>query len=321
VKAGCVDQNITSDQAATTYSCSATSAGGTAPQVDVSIKRDATSPLLSGMPTKAADGNNGWYMSNVTIHWTCSDATSGISGSCPSDIVISSEGTGLTANASVNDGAGNSTSTSSAPAVKIDKSAPNVTLAGGPANGTSYAFGSVPAAPTCNASDAVSGLSGTCSVSGYSNAVGSHTVIATATDNAGNIGTASATYTVVGWTLKGFYQPTDMSGVWNSVKNGSTVPLKFEIFAGSTELTDVSAVKSVTQAIVACSAGTEDAIEEVVSTTGGTVLRYDSSGIGQFIDNWKTPAQAGKCYRVTLTAQDGSSLSSLFKQKYGCAAL
>jgi predicted secreted protein len=29
--------------------------------------------------------------------------------------------------------------------------------------------------------------------------------------------------------LKGFYQPVDMNGVYNIVKNGSTVPLKFEI--------------------------------------------------------------------------------------------
>lgn len=44
VKTGCVDQNITADQAATTYSCSASSVGGSAGPVEVSIKRDATKP-------------------------------------------------------------------------------------------------------------------------------------------------------------------------------------------------------------------------------------------------------------------------------------
>jgi hypothetical protein len=41
---GCVDQNITSDQAETTYSCKATSAGGSADAKSVTIKRDATKP-------------------------------------------------------------------------------------------------------------------------------------------------------------------------------------------------------------------------------------------------------------------------------------
>jgi hypothetical protein len=124
----------------------------------------------------------------------------------------------------------------------------------------------------------------------------------------------NGTLTVQAWTLKGFYQPVDMNGVWNTVKNGSTVPLKFQVFSGSTELTSVSVVKSVTSAQVACSGGSEDAIEEVVATTGGTVLRYDSTG-GQFIDNWQVPRTASKCYRVTMTTVDGSSLVALFKLK------
>ena len=54
--------------------------------------------------------------------------------------------------------------------------------------------------------------------------VETHTVTATATDNAGNVGSSSATYTVFAWTLKGFYQPVDMNAVYNVVKNGSSVP-------------------------------------------------------------------------------------------------
>ena len=44
VTTGCDDQNITADQTEATYSCSATSDGGSAGPVDVSIKRDATKP-------------------------------------------------------------------------------------------------------------------------------------------------------------------------------------------------------------------------------------------------------------------------------------
>jgi hypothetical protein len=103
-----------------------------------------------------------------------------------------------------------------------------------------------------------------------------------------------------------------MQGVWNTVKNGSTVPLKFEVFAGATELTDPSiAAFMVTQ--VACD--TEAGFDEIeLITTGGTSLRYDSTG-GQFIYNWKTPTGAGACYKVTLTAIDGSTLIAYFKMK------
>ena len=48
------------------------------------------------------------------------------------------------------------------------------------------------------------------------------------------------------------YRPVDMGGVLNVVKGGSTVPLKFEVFAGPTEIGDPAAVDSLTQAKVAC---------------------------------------------------------------------
>jgi hypothetical protein len=234
VKTGCVDQNITADQFETTYSCSATSDGGSAGPVEVKIKRDATDPEVS--------------------------------------------------------------------------------LVGGPADGGEYYFGFVPAAPTCTASDATSGLEGECSVSGYFTTVGTHTVIATATDNAGNTGEDTATYTVLAWTLNGFYQPVDMNGVWNTVKGGSTVPLKFEIFAGDTELTETSYVDGFIATPVACptTGVVADAIE--FTTTGGTSLRYDFTA-GQFVQNWQTPKKPGACYEVTMTTLDGSTLVANFKLK------
>jgi hypothetical protein len=126
----------------------------------------------------------------------------------------------------------------------------------------------------------------------------------------------TSTYTVKAWTLSGFYQPVDM-GIWNSVKGGSTVPLKFEIFAGdnrTNELTSTSAVKSFTAKAVVCpgASATVDEIELV--TTGGTSLRYDSTG-GQFVQNWQTPKKPGTCAEVTMTTQDGSTLTAKFLLK------
>ena len=311
VKTGCVDQNITADQPETSYACSATSAGGSAGPVSVSIKRDATDPTIGGSASPAANAN-GWNKTDVTVTFTCDDNLSGVA-SCGPNQTLNTEGAGQSVMGNATDEAGNSAS-ASVTGINIDKTAPTVALVGGPADGGSYYFGTVPAAPTCSASDALSGLDGICSVSGYSTAVGTHTVEATATDKAGNKSTASATYTVLAWTLNGFYKPVDMGeNVVNTVKGGQTVPLKFNVYAGTTELTSTSVVEKFTAVQTACT--TSMAIDDVeFNTTGGTSLRYDVSG-GQFIQNWQTPKKPGECYKVTVFTIDGSKITALFKLK------
>lgn len=49
--------------------------------------------------------------------------------------------------------------------------------------------------------------------------------------------------------------------VTNTVKAGATVPLKFELFAGNTELTSAALVTPTAKSM-SCTAGTEDAIDE-----------------------------------------------------------
>jgi len=112
-------------------------------------------------------------------------------------------------------------------------------------------------------------------------------------------------------TILGFYHPVDMGGVLNTVKNGATVPLKFEVFEGATELTDTSVVESLSLTQVVCTTGLpSDAIE--ITATGGTSLRYDTTA-GQFVYNWQTPKMGGTCWDVTLTVVDGSSITAHFK--------
>jgi hypothetical protein len=199
-----------------------------------------------------------------------------------------------------------------------DTTAPTLTL---PSNIAVSATGMSGAVVTysASASDLVDGsVSVTCSPSsGSTFAPGLTTVNCSATDAAGN--KASGTFTVtVKFTLKGFYQPVDMTPpgdptVWNTVKNGSTVPLKFEVFAGATELTDIAVINQPLKATgVTCAGGTADDIE--LLATGATSLRYDTTG-GQFIYNWQTPKNAGACYLVTVSMIDGSSLSAYFRLK------
>jgi hypothetical protein len=145
-------------------------------------------------------------------------------------------------------------------------------------------------------------------------AVGSYNVVATL-NNPNYQGQATGTLVISPWTTKGFYQPIDMGDVLNTVKNGSTVPVKFELFSGTTELTSTSAVSSIVAKTVNCAAfngDPEDAIETLA--TGGTSLRYDATG-GQFIYNWQTPKKINTCYNLTMTATDGSTITAYFKLK------
>ena len=126
----------------------------------------------------------------------------------------------------------------------------------------------------------------------------------------------SQTFPVIAWTIQGFHAPVSMleneRPVWNVVKAGSTVPLKFNIYAGAVEQTALSAVSggSVALYTVGCQAGLTEEMETVLDNTASTSLRYDGT---QFIQNWKTPKKAGSCYAARVTARDGSMITAYFK--------
>ena len=283
-------------------------AGNTTTVTTTGINIDSVDPTISSTLDPAAPNAAGWYAADVVVGFTCRDAGSGIA-TCAGDVTLV-EGAGQSVTGAATDRAGN-TATASVSGIDIDTTAPTVALLGGPTG--SYQYGSNPAAPSCYATDALSGIA-SCVVTGGGTTVGEHSYLATATDTAGNTSTSRVAYTVLAWSLKGFYAPVDMgANVWNTVKGGSSVPLKFEIFSGA-ELTSVSAVKSFTATAVTCpgSSAVTDAIE--LTTTGGTSLRYDSTS-GQFIQNWQTPKKPGTCAVVTMTAQDGSTISANFMLK------
>jgi hypothetical protein len=183
--------NLTTEGANQSATGTATDNAGNSASTTVSgISIDKTPPSLLGVPTTSPNGA-GWYNANVTIHWSCTDALSGVSGSCPGDTTISSEGTNLTSSTSVGDKAGNTTNATSTPAVKIDKSAPTTT-----ATVPSWSNGSV--SITLNTSDNLSGVASTkYIIDGGSTqtgtqintqlAEGTHMLQFWSTDNAGNV--------------------------------------------------------------------------------------------------------------------------------------
>jgi Tol biopolymer transport system component len=308
---------ITQVTATTSDNASYSSDAWTNKTVTVSLKA-ADDPgeqgdTVSGIQHLTYKAQSAQDVEEKTVALEPGDTSSEISA----QLEISEEGT-TTVTAYATDKAGNPEAPPQVFTVKIDKSAPTVTLEGGSiTDGSTYYYGDTPSGPTsCNAQDNEGGSGlpeGTsCAVSGYDTTVGKHTITTNAIkDNAGNEAKVqNLSYQVLAWTLKGFYQPTDMdtstAKVVNTVKNGSTVPLKFEVFKGTTELTDTSKIKSFTATPIGCITGiAEDAVE--LTSTGGTALRYDAAA-GQFIQNWQTPKKPGACYDVKLTTLDGTSV-------------
>jgi hypothetical protein len=148
-------------------------------------------------------GANGWYTVAPTVSFSCSDDVSGVvPGTCAVDgsspaadhVTLGEAPAPQTITASATDNAGNVGHDSAV--LKVDLSDPAVPVVTG-IEGKTYPVNDLPpkSAIACSSTDAVSGLL-SCAVTGYSSALGSHTLVATATDNAGRTSTTTTTYVV-----------------------------------------------------------------------------------------------------------------------------
>jgi hypothetical protein len=307
VKTGCVDQNITADQPATTYSCSATSAGGSAAEQSVTIKRDATAPTINGSRTPTANGF-GWNNGDVAVNFMCDDGLSDIA-SCGPNQTLSTNGADQSVQGTATDNAGN-TASDTVSGINIDKTNPNVNVTG-VSNGATYTLGSVPAAG-CSTSDALSGVDANATLQPLSGGpLGSVTATCSgASDKAGNSGSASVTYNVH-YNFSGFFRPVDNPEVLNSVKAGSAIPVKFSL-AGNQGLNIFAAGSPTSQKITCDSSDPIDLIEETV-TAGGSSLSYDASS-NQYNYVWKSDkAWAGTCRQLSVKLIDGTPHVANFK--------
>ncbi|MFW5470961.1 PxKF domain-containing protein [Knoellia sp. CPCC 206435] len=285
-------------------------AGHVSAAKQVTVKLDQGAPVVTqSVVASAPTGRDGWHTTDVDVDFTATDAVSGLD-SVTQRVTSSGEGPAVEVlSPAFTDRAGNTTPAGVLTRTfKVDKSAPATpAFVGGPRE--SHYFGEVPAAPTCTSSDSGSGLA-SCVVTGGGSTVGTHSYTATATDNAGLTSTSQLAYEVLGWTAKDFSAPVDMGGVFNTVKGGSTVPAKFEVFAGTRELTDTTLVALTSRKIGCTASAATDDVETLVS--GSTALKYDTVA-GQFQYNWKLPTGAGTCYELKMTAKDGSAVTANFK--------
>jgi hypothetical protein len=188
-QSGCDTTTLTSDTVGTTFTCQATSAGGTASQ-SVTINLDKTAPSIS-FANRTMPNAAGWNNTAVTVNWTCSDTTSGAVSAGVSQ-TINSQAANQSATGTCVDNAGNSASDTQT-GINIDTTAP--TLAPVVSPNPIVLGGS--ATVSSGAADTLSGLvSQSCGTLDTSS-VGNKSVSCTATDTAGNTASAAASYSVL----------------------------------------------------------------------------------------------------------------------------
>lgn len=152
------------------------------------VSIDVTPPTISGAPSGTL-GDNGWYTSNVTVAFTCADVGGSGIDSCSSNTTLENEGAGQSVTGNALDDAGNPNS-ATVSGIKIDKTAPTTT-SNAPSGWQTANF-----TLNFNATDAHSGVAfteysqdgGQTWTRGSSVTLGdgSHTVLYSSTDNAGN---------------------------------------------------------------------------------------------------------------------------------------
>ncbi|MFC4426984.1 PxKF domain-containing protein [Deinococcus navajonensis] len=181
------EQSFTDETNGTAVSGTCTDkAGNTSDDATGTVKIDNTAPIITGKAVKDPN-ENGWYNGAVAVTFTCTDALSGINGTCPAG-TVSGEGSNLGVTKSIQDKAGNEAS-ASVTGIKIDTTAPTITASRTPAaNAQGWNNTSVNVTFTCN--DALSGTA-TCTAPVELGQGAGQSATGTVTDQAGNEATVT----------------------------------------------------------------------------------------------------------------------------------
>jgi hypothetical protein len=131
--------------------------------------------------------------------------------------------------------------------------------------------------------------------------------------------TIGITVAATTFTFQGFFKPIDMSTpslvVWNTVKAGQPVPVKWLLTMNGAPVSDPASFVGLSSYAVECSSGVgsiDDAIDQ--TATGGSGLQDNGGGNWQI--NWKTlSSYKNNCRAIVVKFSDGSSATANFKFK------
>jgi hypothetical protein len=160
--------------------------------------------------------------------------------------------------------------------------------------------GPIAASDACCLDSGASTLTGSVDTS----SVGSKSVTFKAVDCSGNHVEQTCSYSVI-YCWNGFFQPVDNAPVFNRVKAGSAIPIKFNL-CGNQGLNILQAGYPKSSPVAPNNAAPVDDIE-TIATAGNSSLNYDATA-DQYIYVWKTDKTwAGTCRQLNVMLADGTS--------------
>ena len=186
-------------------------------RLSIRLVADSSGPEVGYTLTPAApDGDNGWYTSDVGVHWTVVDPETTVTTTTGcEDSTLSSDTAGATYTCSATSSGG----TTSVTTVSIKRDATAPTLAP-TVPATILVGGSYSASP--NASDATSGIANAGCDPLDTSSTGTRSTTCTATDNAGNVASVVLDYTVTTTCANDGYTGTKLQWCQNICEKGYT---------------------------------------------------------------------------------------------------
>ena len=294
---GCDTTNVTTDTTGVTFTCTATSGGGSANQ-SVTIKRDATAPSVSCGSTDGA-----WHSLDVSITCTANDSASQLAnaGDASFSLTTSVAAGTETANASTNsrtvfDNAGNSATAGPINGNKVDKKAPTITITNPTA--TNYLLNQ-PVAANFTCQDGGSGVA-TCNGSAANGnnidtaTVGSKSFTVSATDNVGNSPSPQSVAYAVGFGISVLYDQT------KAAKSGSVIPIKLQLVDALGHNVSSAGLVVHAASLVQIATSASEVINDAGNANPDVNFRFDSSlGTGGgYIFNLKTTGLSTGTYKL-----------------------